>query len=1711
MNIEIIGNRYKLLNNIGGGVNTTVYRAHDLCTDERVALKLLLDKGKQQKIDFEGEYLLMQDIDHPFYPKVIDFGLDHGGLPFFTMEYVSGLDLREIFVGERTLEKLPDLLYSICLALRCLHQRGILHCDLKPENVKVEKTYDVALIPGVKILDLGLARPFFSGEKRQISGTVNYIAPEIIQGGRVDNKADIYSLGISLYESLSGKPPYEGKKVDIVQQIISDDIPSINSIRNDIDPYLAELIDSMTAVRPSDRPSGVEEIIGCLESKMSIDGSIWREALFTSPTIGKERETIENLISSAGEEKGREGVRLSFVVGSEGVGKTFLANRLRTRFQLSGFKIYCADGKQTDGPFHSFSKVIREIDPGGISGEEESGDSILINYEEIDHKISLLIDKMKNERVAFLLDNIEDIDTHSLIAIRLLLIGLSSASPCCVVVLGENAAEALEAEDYSNIIGLDSLMLGIKSSICSIETVKIQRWSTDNLKELIRGYLGEIPRGLDELAEELYAMTGGCPGLTKELLPVLHNKGLLHFSGGEWDVNVDGVREINLQEYSDSQLFIESTDLSDEEEQIFMCASVLGDEFKLADLKGLLDDGDPGELDVLNKLLDRNKPLTGTEKGAIRFKNRMLRESFYEKLEKEEKINYHRKALSIIKSRGDDNPISLARHYFGAGESEKGIPCLKAAVERCKEIGKWSEALNHLKRLKVWVRGNKDEEFWVEREMGDIQFELRSFTEAVGAYRESLAIAKNDTQFDKRELEVLVRLARSLIKINSLDEASETLTRTGDRIGWEKNNPLTGKVQREIGWIHYQRGQYKSALRLYRRSLSVSRHSKDLSNTLHLYNDLAVLYQGMSRWQKADWWVGKAVKEGLNAGDRVVVANSRSIQGQGFRKRGDYKKAEIRYTEALDLYREQRDYFGMSQTFNNISELHRERGELEQAVKYQKKSLYLKEFLRNDIGVAYSLSNLGLAYRAMGDLERSIELFKRSAEIRISVGDRDGVGKVYGYLAETLIELERWDETRKVLELMDEQLEMSESSYYSQFKGYIEGLLDLRKGSFYRAAKKLTMAARSFQELGFADDESRARKDLGWALFEQGNIGDSQREGLDALKTARSIGHRELTVECLLVVARALESMGGEDNAAHHYSEVLELLEDTNFKPLRARALLACAEHLYRNGAWKWWGKGASKFDSCVSEAVALFEEMGIREKAKEARSLQEMVSKEIKEIGGRELFTLYEAGQVINSSLEIDVVLDRLMDMIVQTMDVERSVIFLKDAVTGELTMEVARNVEKETIEEAKTFSSTILHDVQKQGKPIFIPDCREDELCQESKSISRYSILSVICVPLRQKGEIIGTIYVDDCRTTHLFHQSDVDFLVSLGGMAAMAIQNAHLFQQLETANRRLEEEARDLRRQVRTKNEFQGIVGRHESMNILYQVIEKVAQTDASVLIRGENGSGKELVARAIHYLSERKEKPFIVVNCAAIPEALLESELFGIEKGTATGVERRVGKFEQADGGTLLLDEIGDMSPSIQAKLLRILQEKRFQRLGGRQNIAVDIKILSATNKNLEKAIEEGWFREDLYYRLNALPVFVPPLIERIEDLPILIEHFLRRWSEENDRSLPSLSRPVMKILSEYSWPGNVRQLKNVVERMALLCSGGVLGVEDLPPEILARNGAERKPSGEIKNLREFVWEYVWKVYLESGKNKKKACETLGITYKTLQSYLSKKLE
>jgi nitrogen regulation protein NR(I) len=271
------------------------------------------------------------------------------------------------------------------------------------------------------------------------------------------------------------------------------------------------------------------------------------------------------------------------------------------------------------------------------------------------------------------------------------------------------------------------------------------------------------------------------------------------------------------------------------------------------------------------------------------------------------------------------------------------------------------------------------------------------------------------------------------------------------------------------------------------------------------------------------------------------------------------------------------------------------------------------------------------------------------------------------------------------------------------------------------------------------------------------------------------------------------------------------------------------------------------------------------------------------------------------------------------------------------------------------------------------------------------------------------------------------------------------------------RLKKENINLKKQLKQKFEFGGLIGSSLEMQKVFDLIKKIADTDSTVLIYGESGTGKELVAKVIHYNSQRYQKPFVPLNCAAIPKDLLESELFGHEKGAFTGaINTRIGRFELANGGTIFLDEIGELHPSLQVKLLRVLQEREFERVGGTKTIKVDVRILAATNRDLEKAIADGIFREDLYYRLNVIPLKLPPLRDRKEDIPILIDHFIHKFSKKKKKEEIKISPEAMNCLINYHWPGNVRELENIIERLVILCDK-VVTVDDLPERLRIRTG------------------------------------------------------
>ncbi len=431
-----------------------------------------------------------------------------------------------------------------------------------------------------------------------------------------------------------------------------------------------------------------------------------------------------------------------------------------------------------------------------------------------------------------------------------------------------------------------------------------------------------------------------------------------------------------------------------------------------------------------------------------------------------------------------------------------------------------------------------------------------------------------------------------------------------------------------------------------------------------------------------------------------------------------------------------------------------------------------------------------------------------------------------------------------------------------------------------------------------------------------------------------------------------------------------------------------------------------------------------------------------------RDLSALMKVSTTINAIRGLEDLQERLLMLLFEVVPAQRGAILL--APEGSLEPASVFGLDrKHGKDQTVIVSRTIVRQVMRDGVALLTSNTLDPNL--DTNSLISAGAKSVMCVPLMMLDRIIGVIYLDSADPQDQFNKDHLQLVTAISGIAAVAIENARQFEWLESENQRL----------LADVNIDHNMIGEGGAMQRVYHFISKVAPTDSTVLITGESGTGKELAARAIHRNSKRAQKPFVAVNCAALNESLLESELFGHERGAFTGaLTQKKGRLEIADAGTMFLDEIGELSSALQVKLLRVLQEREFERVGGTQTIKIDIRLIAATNRNLEDAIEAGEFRQDLYYRLNVVSFELPALRDRREDIPLLSNYFADKYSVKCNRKLRGLSPEARARLSSYDWPGNVRELENAIERAVVLGTTDLILPEDLPEAVLESESPQR---------------------------------------------------
>ncbi|MCP4804831.1 MAG: GAF domain-containing protein [Proteobacteria bacterium] len=485
-------------------------------------------------------------------------------------------------------------------------------------------------------------------------------------------------------------------------------------------------------------------------------------------------------------------------------------------------------------------------------------------------------------------------------------------------------------------------------------------------------------------------------------------------------------------------------------------------------------------------------------------------------------------------------------------------------------------------------------------------------------------------------------------------------------------------------------------------------------------------------------------------------------------------------------------------------------------------------------------------------------------------------------------------------------------------------------------------------------------------------------------------------------------------------------------------------------------------------------------------------------EVGGRA--ALDGMGQLVGFSRKLmeeespDRLFKLLLKAVVEVNEAEKGfVIFFKD---GERHLAASHNVGKETLDLSRV-SDSIIDRVVESRKPIIVSDAVQDSRFGQAKSVVDLRLSSVMCVPLLYRNDLLGVLYLGNDSVAHLFDNDQLELLTIFASQASMIVHHALMLNQLKVSNK-------NLRDQLRSASQGQ-MIGSCGAMKAVFKVLRRVAPTDISVLILGETGTGKELVARELHNLSERKGKPFISINCGAIPEHLLESELFGHKKGSFTGaVSDKIGKFGAADGGTLFLDEIGEMPMPLQVKLLRVLQERKIERVGETSGSPIDIRVVAATNNDLAREIDEGRFREDLFYRLNEVAIDLPPLRDRGEDIVQIGQYFLNRFATQYGSKVRGFTNQCTLAMKGYYWPGNVRQVENRIKKAVIMSDRALLQPDDL--------GLDQKDKRKVKPLaraeEEFKLSYIREVLELNNWNKAQTARDLDVDPRTIFRYIEK---
>jgi len=1669
--IERFAGRFALLQHLGRGGMGDVYLARDLSTGGECALKRL-HRGAGETAHLEAEFRLLMRVSHPAVVRVFELGFSPDGRPFFTMEYVPGLPAdRAIRPDDRAAFALAAV--QLALGLEALHAAGIVHGDLKPSNLLVLPGPDPSGPPaGVRLLDFGLAHLQQDPTMRH-SGTPGFAAPELARGEPPSIATDLYGLGATLYTLASGRRPFESSSATGALRLQSQGLPPTGPLdESGHSQALKVLILRLMSPAPAERGVSAAEIRHELERIFPSAIRPLAERIGAGRIVGRERELaqLETWLAEPD-----SSVRLEIVVGEAGVGASALLDELAARVEMRRRRVIRLTGAGA-APHVLLRRLIADAGAAGIEIPERSAgirqwlasDDAMIREEDLTELIAIVAACLRSESEAsatlVLVDDSAALDSTSRAFLRRLALAQPESGGIRRMVWTRRGSRESLADDERSL-----------RDVGIAECLELRPLGRDDVARLASARLGAAAPAT--LVEWLWKSAGGHPGFTIELMRHAADAGAIADDEVGLRVSASALESLAAPPTLEAALIARWEALDPASRAMMAALAVCGRAVSLEELVAIESRADA---EVMNRLVAEGLA-AHEEDGALALRPPSLGPALLARLDDAPRRALHEAALRLPR-------LSAAErfdHLRALGREGEALTAAEAAFAEHPDEPLALAAAALCERTSPAQAAR-----WYER-VGRLLISRGRHGDAVPPLERALELDPSaEERHERRE-----RLAFALLRSGALARLEKLIPAA------LADHPPALQYAQHLGMMataHLQHGRIEEAEAVGRQALDAGLGAGNDLETGIARMSLASTLNLLDRFDEARSMAMSAIEDYERAGnsrgvlrteavlatidlsagqiadaERKLARGLEAARGLGERQvtqeylhlildpailLGRWGESIAYIDEALRLVIEDGRYLNAAFLMETRSILESLTGRGRAALFHARASIRMSR-TAGPWRRAGALRALAHAHGVLGHLRRAERSIRRAISISADLTNRS---YARWELANVLLDSGRYADARAVLRPEEEHTPITEPHFAVLAMACARAALRLGE---LAVAERLLEAA----------EEWRANRPLPWYAAQAAQL------------------RAEL----------ALASGRFADGAAAA-REALDGFDALPAPPERARAALEFArlsgneESDDRVPVSRW-----------LEEAAAGFQRLGDRRGREAALALLVRRLKRMRATAGpgraQDLITAVR--RLLDSLSDLRELAQRSMQLAVEQLDAERGVLLLLDENTGRLVERAEHGaVDAETRRSAATYSRRVVERVAESGGVVLMGDAGSDPR-GVSDSILDLRLQSILCVPMYIAGRVVGAVYLDS-RQPDAFSEADRGLLEGFAQLMAVAFEKSRGQQEVERVNRQLVGENIQLRVQAGVRFRTQNLVAVSSEMQRVLAVVERVAHSDATVLLTGENGTGKELIALTLHHAGKRHERPFVAVNCGAIPAGLLESELFGILPRVATDVAAREGRFVQANGGTLFLDEITEMPPQQQVALLRVLSSREVTPVGGGTAMPIDVRVIAASNRDIVRMVESGGFREDLYHRLNVIPIEIPPLRERKADIPALAEHFARQFAEQQQRPVPVLSPELLAALMQSDWSGNVRALQNYIERIMAMSSEPVLFPRPLPRDLAGAPAARlhgRKLEAQVEELEQRAINEALK---RAGGNQSEAARQLGLTEQSMRYRLRK---